>query len=164
MSNFQEQVSASEVLARRYGPISDYVVNAIYEKYGVHVPKTAVAKMNCVQVSTYANSDDYISGWTDEAVLLDEVRIARERERLSAALESGGDSVEARQVAQRLAEMDPASRLAFARENGLTGAAKAQNAAKGEGQTVEERAELVRQAESMHGGAKIAFARRHGLI
>lgn len=63
MPNFQEQVSASQVLTERYGPISDYVVNAIYEKFGVHVPKSAVAKMNCVQVSTYANSDDYISGW-----------------------------------------------------------------------------------------------------
>ncbi|UWQ17079.1 hypothetical protein [Jannaschia sp. M317] len=164
MSNFQEQVAASEVLTERYGPISDYVVNAIYEKFGIHVPKSAVAKMNCVKVSTYAGSDDYVTDWADEAVLIDEVRIARERERLSAALEANDDSPAARDIAARLASMSGPERLAWARANNVAEPAKKQAQARGEGQSIEAKATLVEKAALLSGGAKIAFARKHGLL
>ena len=163
MYNFQEQVSASKVLTERYGPISDYVVNAICEKYGIHVPKSAVAKMNCVQVSTYANSDDYISGWQDEAVLIDEIRIQKEKERLVSALEDDGHSPESAALAKRLDEMTPAQKISFARENGLTGVATSQKQAKGEGRTAEETAALIRQAEALPAGMRLAFCRNHNL-
>lgn len=163
MSNFQEQVAASQVLTDRYGPISDYVVNAIYEKYGVEVPKAEVAKMNCVQVSVYANSDDYVSGWADEAVLLDAVRRQREAERLQSALQADGDSPEAREVAARLAGMSGAERIAWARSNNVGVTAKKQAQARGEGRSVEDTAALVRKAESLPAGMRLAFCRQHGL-
>lgn len=162
MSNFQEQVAASQVLTDRYGPISDYVVNAIYEKYGVHVPKVEVAKMNCVQVSTYANSDDYISEWQDEAVLLDAVRRLRETERLQAALQADGDSPEAREVAARLAGMSGAERIAWARSNNVGVTAKKQAESREE-RTPEETAALIKQAKAMPAGMRLAFCRKHNL-
>ena len=159
--NFAQQVAASEVLKKRYDQISDYVVNAIQEKTGITVPKASISKLNCVQISTYSGSDDYLNQWENESVMIDEIRIARERERLQTALESGDDSVESRQIANRLAEMPPEQRISFARQNGLTGA-KAKTKTKDH--TPEQKAALIRENDALPTSQlKIAHARKHGL-
>ena len=157
--NFAQQVAASEVLKKRYDQISDYVVNAIQEKTGITVPKASISKLNCVQISTYSGSDDYLNQWENESVMIDEIRIARERERLQTALESGDDSVESRQIANRLAEMTPEQRISFARQKGLTGA----RATKTKERTPEQTAALITEAQSLPAGMRMAFCRKHGL-
>lgn len=162
--SFRQQVAESPVLKERFDQIASYIIDAVAESHGVQITADDVVRMPVARLSTYANSDDYLKGYEAECVLAPSVARAKERERLSAVLEADGDSPEARGIAARLASMSGPQRLAWARANNVAEPAKKQADARSEGQTVEERAALVRQAENMHGGARIAFARKHGLV
>lgn len=159
---FRNQVANSPVLKERFQAIYNAIADDVEADTGARPAPEDIIPMSCVRTAVYANSSDW-TAWREESALIPAIAKAKERQRLQAALDSDGDSPEARQVAAQLAELSPAQRLAFVRENGLTGAAKAQNVAKGE-RTPEQTAELLRQNSLLSGGRKIAHAREHGLI
>lgn len=161
--DFRAQVAGSAVLKERFGKIADYIIGAVAEKHGVQITADDVVNMPVARLSTYSASDDYVTGWQDEAVLAPSVAKAKERERLQEALAANGDSPEARGIAARLASMSGPERLAWARANNVAEPAKKQAQARGEGQSIEAKAALVERAAMLNGGAKIAFARKHGL-
>lgn len=160
---FKAQVAASAVLKNRFETIYNFIADDVETDTGVRPTPEDVIPMACVRTAVFADSDDW-TAWRDESALIPAIAKAKERQRLQDALQADGDSPEARGITDRLASMGGAERLAWARANNVATPAKKQADARGEGQTVKERAALVRQAESMHGGARIGFARKHGLL
>ena len=157
--DFRAQVASSAVLKQRFDTIAAHIIDAARQEHGVEITADDVVNMPVARLSTYAASDDYVSGWRDEAVLAPAVAKAKERERLQAALEANGDTPEARRIAARLAEIKPDERIAWARQQGLTGV-KAERPVE---HSPEEKAALIKQAESLPAGMRIAFCRKHGL-
>lgn len=158
--DFRAQVASSAVLKQRFETVAEYIIDAVRQEHGVEITADDVVKMPVARLSTYAASDDYISGWKEQAVLAPAVAKAKERERLTAALEAGGDTPEARQIANRLAEMSPDARIAWARSNNVAEPAKKQAQAK---RTPEETAALLKEAQSLPPGMRMAFCRKNGL-
>lgn len=60
---------------------------------------------NPLDHGTYANSDDYVTGWREGAVLAPAVTKAKERALLQQAIEFDADPPAARDIAARLAAM-----------------------------------------------------------
>ncbi|SEQ29988.1 hypothetical protein [Thalassovita taeanensis] len=160
--SFGSQLEASDVLKARFNPIYEAIADDVEADTGVRPAPEDIYPMSCVRTAVFAGTDDW-TAWRDESALIPAIAKAKERERLQDALERDGDSPEARAMAKRLAEMTPAQKLSFARQHGLTGAAKAQNAATGKDRTPEETAALIRQAEALPAGMRLAFCRKHGL-
>ena len=99
--DFRAQVASSAVLKQRFDTIAEYIIDAARQEHKVEITADDVVNMPVARLSTYAASDDYVSGWRDEAVLAPAVAKAKERERLTAALEANGDTPEARQIAKQ---------------------------------------------------------------
>ena len=114
--------------------------------------------MNCVRLSVFADSDDFLS-FKDEMVLIPSVEKIRARERLMEALESDGDSPAARALSKQLESLSGPEKIAFARANKLT-----ENKVEKKVELSDsERAKLVKHARSLPPGMRIAFCRKHGL-
>ena len=158
--DFRAQVASSAVLKQRFETVAAYIIDAVRQEHKVEITADDVVQMPVARLSTYAASDDYVTGWRDEAVLAPAVRQAKERERLTAALEANGDTPEARQIANRLAEMSPDARIAWARANNVAEPAKKQAEAK---RTPEEKAALIKEAQALPAGMRMAHARKHNL-
>lgn len=160
-ANFGSQLQASDVLQERFKPIYEAIADDVEAETGARPAPEDIYPMSCVRTAVFANSDDW-TAWRTESALIPAIRKAKERARLQDALERSGDRPEARALAKRLAEMTPTQKLSFARQNGLTGVAKAQNAADKD-RTPEETAALIRQSEALPAGMRLAFCRKHGL-
>lgn len=159
---FKAQVAASAVLKNRFDTIYNFIADDVETDTGVRPTPEDIIPMSCVRTAVFADSSDW-TAWRDESALIPAIAKAKERQRLQDALQADGDSPEARGIAARLASMSGPEKLAWARANNVATPAKKQAEARGENRTDSEHRELVRQAELLSGGAKIAFARKHNL-
>jgi len=115
--------------------------------------------LTSVRLSVLSDDPSFIEGgaWEDEAKIHIEswAKIEKERELIAAI----GDREHAKhaQAQAALDEMTPEQKMRHARQ------LSAKPAKEKIEHTPERRAELIEQASKMRGGAKIGFAREHGL-
>lgn len=160
MSQFNDLVAASDTLKARFATIADVVIREISAKHGVEVTRADVAALPCVQLATFANSNDHMD-WQKEAGALEAVKSAQDRKRLADALGAAADDPANILAVDMVNKMTPEQKIRFARANDLV---TPKDGGAPEQTEIESKAALLKQAEMMRGGAKIAFARKHSLL
>ncbi len=156
LDDFRAQVSASATLRERYEQ-KMIEVQALAKNEGVEVVPEDVIAMPSFRMAVYADSNDHIESFEKEGVLIPTIKQAR---RLKAMAESAPGSPERHAMDELSQSMSPLDRMSFARANGLD----KPPAAKPREYTKAEMDEVLRQQNVLSGAAKIAHARRHGLI
>lgn len=154
--DFIAQVSASATLRERYDQ-KIIEVQALAKNEGVEVASDDVIAMPSFRMAVYADSNDHVESFEEEGVLIPSIKQARRLKEMREAAPGSAD----RQALDELSQaMTPLERMRFARKHGFN----KPPVEKKKEYTKAEMQEIVRQNDILSGAAKIAHARKHGLI
>ncbi len=157
IESFKALVANSPALLARWVDYSDTLI-AEAEADGIDVTKEDLATLSSVRI--YAISGQTVGDWKAEAYQnLPAFRAAQELRELQAALADERDNRHV-QAVESINNLSPEERLRRGREMSVGKVADTTAPS----YSAAEKASLVKQAERMRGGARISFAREHGLL
>jgi len=158
VESFRAVISGSPQLLERWNQVSAKLIAQAAET-GVTITAENLMSISGIRIHVLTGDETFLNDWEAEAKIHVEswAKIERERELIQAIEDRESDKHQA--SVAHLESMSPEERMKYARSNLLSAPAVKEKIE----HTPERRAELIEQASKMRGGAKIAFAREHGL-
>jgi uncharacterized damage-inducible protein DinB len=158
VESFRAVIFESPQLLERWNQVSTKLIADAKSK-GVTITAENLMSISGIRIHVLTGDDSFLADWESQAKqsLPEWQKIERERELISAIANRESDKHQS--SVAHLESMPPEERMKYARSNQLSAPAVKEKIE----HTPERRVELIEQASKMRGGAKIAFAREHGL-